>query len=141
MAIPQRFMQQERMEQVNLPMSLRIDPEKASKVLMDLKRAVTNIRQVHQELNDIRIDGAFESNIKEFWLRLNCYALTGTDCTWTDAEISLQHVFDTMFLCYRTMMKKEKYKVSDIVYAHRVLDTAEETFDAVIEELEQTLMI
>ncbi len=126
---------------LELPMALRMDSDKASKILKDLKRAASNVRQVIQELDEIQLDGDFERNIKEFWYKLNCYSLTNTDCAWADVDVALQQVFDSIFLCYRTLVSKSRYKVSDLIYARKVLDTAEETFTAVIEELEQNLMI
>lgn len=124
-----------------LSASTRVDTEKLSKLLSEVKKACNKVQNAKAEFASIKIDSHVDENLREFFARLDCYGLTETDCEWANEHGLLQVVFDEVMACYDTLMQKRKYTLSDILYVDNTLCQAEKMFNDVIKHLQQDLMI
>lgn len=119
--------------------SMRVRPDLCERILKDLRAAIPRIESAIEDFEDIAINSSLHTALSVFKSRLNKYALLGSDCSWQEYDTELAQCLDQIDMCTGVLMKKQKYRVSDVVYISRTLREIKERFEEKTEEYSELL--
>ena len=120
---------------------LMTDPEMCQRIVRELKPAIVRIKEILEDMNDYRLSNNLCSLIIHNRSKLNRFTIVQSDCYWVRMDSDLSQALNMLDECHNVLIRKfqEDFKLSDLLYMIKVLETLMEEFEKKVEQIEEIL--
>ncbi len=120
---------------------LMTDPAMCERIVRELRPAIIRIKDILERMNDYRLTNNLSSLIVQNRSKLSRFTIVQSDCYWARMDSDLSHALNLLDECHDALIGKyqEDFRLSDLLYMIRVLETVMEEFDRKIEQIEEIL--
>lgn len=121
--------------------ALMTDPDMCQRIVRELRPATVRIKDILDGMNDYRLSNSLCSLIMDNRSKIGRFSIVQSDCYWTRIDSDLSQALAQLDECHDSLIRKfpEDFRLSDLLYMIKTLETVMDEFDKKIEQIEEIL--